>query len=107
MLACEHEPQIHFATHVHAVAFRAHAARIDCDNSIVPLLITGLRVTFLAPVVLRGAIYCTSVAVSICEKRERNGRPIRRQLLLPAPSPRRVTLKNNSEKRRLANHLST
>jgi hypothetical protein len=70
------DPKIHFATHVHSVAFRAHTESvrwIDCDNSIVPLLSTGLRVTFLAPVVLRGAIYCTSVVVSICEKHERNG----------------------------------
>jgi len=59
-------PKIHFTTHVHPVAFLAHAegmSWIDCDNSIVPLLNAGLRVTFLAPVVLRGAIYCTRVAM--------------------------------------------
>jgi hypothetical protein len=63
-------PKMHFATHAPPVAFRAHAESkskidcwIDCDNSTVPLLSIDLRVTFLTPVVLRGAIYCTSVAV--------------------------------------------
>jgi type IV secretory pathway protease TraF len=73
--------KIHFTTHVHSVAFRAHAESAYCDNSIVPLLNTALRVTFPAPVILRGAIYCTGVAVRTCEKRDRNGRPIRSQFL--------------------------
>jgi len=99
--------KIHFTTPVRPVAFRAHAESAYCDNSIVPLLNTAFRVTFLAPVILRGAIYCTGVAVRICEKRDRNGRPIRSPFLPPASLPRRVTLKNNSEKHRFANHLST
>jgi hypothetical protein len=73
--------KIHFTTHVHSVAFRAHAESAYCDNSIVPLLNTAFRVTFPAPVILRGAIYCTGVAVRTCEKRDRNGRPIRSQFL--------------------------
>jgi hypothetical protein len=71
--------KIHFTTHVHSVAFRAHAESAYCDNSIVPLLNTAFRVTFLAPVILRGAIYCTGVAVRTCEKRSQrltNPKPV-------------------------------
>jgi len=39
------------------------------------LLSTALRVTFLAPVILRGAVYCTGVAVRTCERRKRNSSP--------------------------------
>jgi small subunit ribosomal protein S20 len=65
--------KIHFPTHLHPVAFRAHADGVHCDNSIVPLLRTVLRVTFPAPVISRGAIYCTGVVVSICEMHQRSG----------------------------------
>jgi hypothetical protein len=40
------------------------------------LLGTGLRVTFLAPVILRGATYCTGVVVRSCERRYHNDRQI-------------------------------
>ena len=89
MPSCAHELENPFRHARAPVAFRDHVESVSCDNSIVPLLSTALRVTFLAPVVLRGANYCTGVVVSICEKHERNGCPIRRQLLLPASPPRR------------------
>jgi hypothetical protein len=40
------------------------------------LLDTGLRVTFLAPVILRGAIYCSGVVVRSCERRDHNDHQI-------------------------------
>ena len=81
---------------------------MDCDNSIVPLLRTVLRVTFPAPVFLRGAIYCTGVVVRTCKNFARATATIdRRSRRQPSNALAGVTLKNNREKLRLASHLST
>ena len=109
-------PKIYSTTNVHLVGLRAHAEcapRNDRDHSTVTirLLCPGLRVIVVEPVILRGAIYCTSVAMRSCEKRERKGCPDQtppiKQRRFHFAVRRRVTLKNNSEKLRLANHLST
>jgi len=57
------------------------------------LLSAGLRVTFLAPVVLRGAACCTSVVMRIWRSATATAYPIEQHRPLPSASRRRwVTL---------------
>jgi hypothetical protein len=80
-----------------ARAFRAHAEDLrwtDCDNSIVPLPISGLRVTFLAPVVLRGAV----LLHQRCREHLREARAQRLTNPTPAPSARITVAQGYPEK---------
>ena len=78
-------PKIYFTTHVypaaythvHAVTYSVRRKVPDCDNFIVSLLSTALRVTFPTPVVLRGATCRAGHAMRGCKTRGGSDLPFR------------------------------
>jgi hypothetical protein len=98
--------KIHFTTHVHPVAFRAHTepwtVTIQLSRCCAPSYVSHFQrpyfyvVQFIAPALLCALARNASATAT-------NPKPVSAVRITPA----RVTLKNNSEKHRLANHLST